>query len=93
MKITIDTREDSHHEIRKVISLLQNLLGETPSESPTQSIFDNPAPETQPEPSGFMNMFGSNSSTPETTEKKDPETYGEEDKESDTVDIPEIIPY
>ena len=60
MQITINTKEDSHEEIRKVISLLTHLIGETPktndffaSHSPTSetttlfNMFDNPATPAQ----------------------------------------------
>lgn len=71
MKITIDTKEDSHEEIKKVISLLTHLIGQTPSSNrnifddskPTEStdnlfsIFDNPsAAETKETPKEKPNI-------------------------------------
>ncbi len=41
MKITIDTKEDSHEEIKRVIRLLQHMVGEG------SAIYTN-APEKQP---------------------------------------------
>ena len=67
MKITIDTKEDSHHDIKKVIGMLQKLVGGAPSSS---SLFEEnsseplsePTSEPQSEPSNaFFNMFGDNS--------------------------------
>lgn len=64
MKITIDTKEDSHEEIKKVISLLTHLIGQTPvtnsrnifdDTKPTEdtgnvfNIFDNPKPAEETE--------------------------------------------
>jgi|SRR3989338_4972662 len=55
MKVSIDTKEDSHEEIKKVIKMLQNLVGDS------QEIFTNqqpsePAPEAGASP--FANIFG-----------------------------------
>ncbi len=58
MKITIDTKEDSHHDIKKVISMLNHLINN--SETPTYSnqptnLFENP------------NSFGQTEQTSEST--------------------------
>ena len=58
MKISIDTKEDSHEEIKKVISMLQNLVGDS------QEIFTNqPISESSKESTGspFGNIFGDSS--------------------------------
>ncbi len=52
MKITIDTKEDSHEEIRKLITMLKNLIGESEQKSYTQ-------PEGG-ELNNLMSMFGDN---------------------------------
>ena len=53
MKISIDTKEDSHEEIKKVIKMLQNLVGES------QEIFSNePISSPQETTSAFNNIFG-----------------------------------
>jgi len=58
MKISIDTKEDSHDEIKKVIKMLQNLVGET------QEIFTNePSASTETSTSPFANIFGDTSSS------------------------------
>jgi hypothetical protein len=61
MKITIDTKEDSHEEIQKAIKMLQSLVGEHPY-SNQQSIFaDNPNSSSgneSPAVSAFGAMFG-----------------------------------
>ncbi len=59
MKITIDTAQDSHQDIRNVIRMLQHLVGKAdvpknifenkPSEDTTgfANFFDSPAPKTE----------------------------------------------
>ena len=101
MKITIDTKEDSHEEIKKVIGLLTHMVGEQPV-SNQPNIFDDSdsfgvsapseeAPvESTPAPSGnvFGNMFDSSAQSP-VDPSTTPETPSAEEKE----DPPEIIPY
>lgn len=67
MKIQIDTKEDSHEEIRKVISLLTHLIGETPK---TNDIFASNSPT--PEATTLFNMF-ENPATPAQTIENKPE--------------------
>ncbi|MBS3114735.1 hypothetical protein J4448_06550 [Candidatus Woesearchaeota archaeon] len=64
MKISVDTKEDSHDDIRKVIKMLQHLVGDS------QEVFTNqPTPESGTETAGspFANIFGDTSSTSETS--------------------------
>ncbi len=56
MKISIDTKEDSHEEIRKVIKMLQNLVGEG------QEIFSNEPDSSASSQSPIANIFGDASS-------------------------------
>ena len=46
MKISIDTKEDSHDEIKKVIKMLEHLINKDPSPTYNNSgnIFDDPSP-------------------------------------------------
>ena len=50
MKLTIDTKEDSHEDIRKVIKMLEHLVGEnsysnySSNEPSSRNIFDDPSP-------------------------------------------------
>ena len=47
MKITIDTQQDTHEDIRKVIKMLQHLVGSesySNYESKPRNIFDDPSP-------------------------------------------------
>ena len=91
MKITIDTKEDSHSEIQKVINLLTHLLGEGGSEVLSS--------EPTEEGAAFTNMFG-NSEGSETSEgsslvsddTSDDDTP-DEDTPADDGDVPEIVPY
>lgn len=59
MKITIDTKEDSHSEIRRAIKMLSSLIGDPDTQIYTNSaddipkqrntnIFDDPSPELAP---------------------------------------------
>jgi len=64
MKITIDTKEDSHEEIKKVISLLTHLIGQTPVTN-SKNIFDNSKPTESND-----NIFGI-FDKPQTTETKE----------------------
>lgn len=57
MKITIDTKEDNHEDIRKVISLLSNLIGSGGGEIYTnQGINQNTSAPT--DSTNLMSMFG-----------------------------------
>ena len=49
MKITIDTQQDNHEDIKKVIKMLQHLVGSESysnysSETKSRNIFDDPSP-------------------------------------------------
>ncbi|MEK6891909.1 MAG: hypothetical protein AABX25_01865 [Nanoarchaeota archaeon] len=57
MKVSIDTKEDSHEEIKKVIKMLQNLVGDS------QEIFSNePSVSVPSNESPIANIFGDSSS-------------------------------
>ncbi len=85
MKISIDTKEDTHEDIRKVIKMLQHLVGES-SYSNTPNIFDDSVPsETPTATNAFINMFGDTAKEP----KEEPMEGPKEEKE----DIPQVIPY
>jgi len=59
MKISIDTKEDSHEEIKKVIRMLQNLVGDS------QEVFTNQPTSSSSQDTGsvFNNIFGDTSSS------------------------------
>lgn len=78
MKITIDTKEDSHDEIKKVIKMLSNLVEMTP-EGP-KNIFES---DDTPSDNVFGNMFGSADETPSVQAEET-----EEQKE-----VPKVIEY
>jgi len=91
MKITIDTKEDSHQEIRKVIKMLSSLVGEKEIFSNQKDVFSDDkeeSVESDDQSSGIFNMFGSS------TEKKSEDGTTEETKE-EVVDlgIPKIEEY
>ncbi|MBI2656320.1 hypothetical protein HYX03_01105 [Candidatus Woesearchaeota archaeon] len=80
MKIEIDTKEDSHEDIKKVIRMLQNIVGDS------HEIFTNQPAESSAEATGsaFANIFGDTSApaqAPTSSETAD-ETQPEEISES-----------
>ena len=83
MKISIDTKEDSHEDIKKVINMLKHLVGEH-SATNNPNIFGENKPEAESEDNTFSNFFGSQDTQAqqETTEDK---------QEKD--DVPHIIEY
>jgi hypothetical protein len=50
MKITIDTKEDTHDDIKKVLHVLTNIIERKDDSVLTETNEEKPA--------GFMNMFG-----------------------------------
>jgi hypothetical protein len=85
MKIEINTKEDSHEEIRKVIKMLQHIIGDS------QEIFTNEPQAAQETISPIANIFGDVSAQPtqsteseitQTTEQATEETKQEEASES-----------
>jgi len=96
MKLTIDTSQDSHTDIRKAIKLLQSVVGEGPvyTNSPSRNIFDDPSPglvpSSEPGPvaeqdtgNAFASIFDSPASASESEENT-------KLKEEEDADIPEI---
>ena len=69
MKISIDTKEDNHEDIKKVIKMLQHIVGDS------QEVFTND-PAAQ-EASPFANIFGDTAqatSSPDTASQIESET-------------------
>jgi hypothetical protein len=58
MKITIDTKEDSHADIQKVIQILSHL---TNKDNITNNYSPEPQETNESSNEGFMNMFGDSS--------------------------------
>lgn len=81
MKITIDTKEDSHEEIRRVIKMLSSLVGENEIME-TRNVFDEQSP-TLPEQNVFGNMF----------ENKEAKNAEEPEEASKDEDVPRIMEY
>jgi len=90
MKISIDTKEDSHEEIKKVIKMLQNLVGDSQeiftnqpiSESTSQEIVKET--ETEETPQSTEDLFAELFSEEEL--KKMNETEIKEEEEIKTKD-------
>jgi hypothetical protein len=86
MKISIDTKEDSHDDIRKVIKMLQHLVGEDSYSNykPSRNIFEDSSPslpvaeQSSSPTNAFSSMFGSDETIQNTPVVK--ETVSEEIK-------------
>ena len=89
MKITIDTKEDSPDELRKVIRMLSSLVGKEVM-SNEGDIFkddkDDKDDNNQPETSDAFNMF--NNPQPENQTEEEPKEEKKDDDEIDIDDIP-----
>jgi len=95
MKLTIDTKEDTHEEIRKAIRMLSTIVGDehvytnSPPKASVANIFESSSNTVEPAKSEpvqgniFGNMFGDTSSSPST------ETS--EEKKDEDEEKPEII--
>ena len=75
MKITIDTKTDSHEEIKKTIALLETLMGAT------HSTIVGDSPSTMDASPEMFSMFSNSNEnkTEEKTEEKKPETFDVDD--------------
>src|SRR3989344_1409186 len=56
MKLSIDTKEDSHEDLKKVIKMLQHIVGDS------QEVFTNQPSASDAPSNPFANIFGDNSS-------------------------------
>ncbi len=99
IKITIDTGQDSPEDIRKVIRMLQHLVGES-AYSNQGNIFsddssDAPSSDSSDESNGsnaFSAMFGDDGPAPVSQEETS--SLDEEKTEEKKIDMDsEIIPY
>ena len=100
MKITIDTKEDSSQDIRKVIALLSKMIEDSSENHSNIFEDDSPGlgssePET-PSSNAFSNMFGSSDSdnTPVLPTSSASEDGDEEETEEETEEeAPQIMEY
>ena len=105
MQIKIDTKEDSHEDIRKIIRMLSSLVGdrEVFTNKQPANIFDSSSsdlsvdsssessPDISPEPTNaFASMFGSDSGNVFSDESKDED---DEIKVEESEDVPDVIEY
>ena len=66
MKISIDTKEDSHQDIKNVIRMLSHLVGEDARTNAPSNIFaDSSSSDTPTEQAGsaFVGLFGNDNSS------------------------------
>lgn len=100
LNIEIDTKHDSHEDIRKIVSLLSSLSKENASATSSKNIFESSSSELnlgndmqsyddnkEPENNGLMNMFNTNSSSGTNIAEN------EEDKEETNFDETQITTY
>ena len=103
MKISVDTKEDSHEDIKKIIKMLQNFVGDHAysnqgnvfNDSPP-NIFEDDTPSLNPivdegETNAFSAMFGDDSPLPELPSNEEVEE--EKPKSFKEMQDSEIIPY
>ena len=84
MKITIDTKEDSHEEIKKVIRMLSSLVGEEVMSNQGDLFKDG---SSEAGSTDVFNMFNNPDSETKTEDSK-------EEKDKDIgIDIPELEEY
>ena len=109
MKITIDTKEDSHEELRKVIKMLSSLVGEevmsnqgdlfcgSGSESESSDMFsdDSGSDSGGSSDDSGGSVFNMFNSGPGSTSSEDTTEDTVEDKkeENEDVDIPNVKEY
>ena len=79
MKISIDTREDSHEEIKKVIKMLQNLVGDSQEILTNDpNVSGSASTDTQ---NAFANILGDVSNAPQ-----EPSASSETTNETETAE-------
>ncbi len=86
MKITIDTKEDTHEEIKKVIRMLSSLVGQEVMTNQSDLFSDD---SNKTEGTDIFNMFDT---SPETKTEAEQEEQKEE-KEDIDIDIPDVEEY
>ncbi len=93
MKLSVDTKEDSHEDIRKVIRMLQHFVGEG-SYSNQRNIFSDDGPSDDDSSdegtSAFSAMFGDDSNIARPEEEN---SDLEEEKSFKERQETEVMPY
>lgn len=91
MKITIDTKEDSHEDIKKVISMLQNLIGNEKVYTNQGNIFETEKPAQEGTSDIFNSLFSNQNNESSIKDSNEASKQQLQQKEED--EMPEIIPY
>lgn len=86
MKITIDTKEDSHEEIKGVIKMLSSLVGEKEAMGNQDMFSDNSSGQE----TGAFNIFSSPDSGSKPEVKAEPK---KDEKEALDIDFPSLEEY
>lgn len=85
IKITIDTKEDSHEEIRRIIRMLSSLVGEKEVFENKRNVFEsNDTPQNV-----FGNIFDNN----QQENKEEPKEDAVESTEDEKTDVPQVMEY
>ncbi len=94
MKITIDTKEDNHEDIKKVIALLNGMIGNS------SGIYSNqPTASTPADSTNLMSMFGDESASQPSSTSNTAPNFGsflnlvDGKKKEDPKGIPKIEMY
>ena len=95
MKITIDTKEDSSEDIRKVIALLSKMIEDSPTSS--SNIFEDSGSEDSGSESAganaFANMFGNDNKGGIDGTPVLGVDSGKESEEKEEEETPSVIEY
>lgn len=93
MKITIDTKEDSHGDIKKVIRMLNSLVEGKEVFSNQGNIFEDNK-DVAEQGNAFVNMFGSSEEKKEDAQEEDNKVEADkEEVQENAEDSPKIREY
>jgi len=85
IKITIDTKEDSHEEIRRIIRMLSSLVGEKEVFENKRNVFEN----SDTPQNVFGNIFDNN----QQENKEEPKEDTVESTEDEKTEVPQVMEY
>ena len=90
MRITIDTKDDSQEDIRKVIRMLSHLVGDDYKTNASSNIFDD---DNNDDTTGnaFANLFGDDNASQQTPENNNYLDALKPEDEEEPEDKPQTI--
>jgi hypothetical protein len=88
MEIKVDTKHDTHEDIRKVIRMLQHIVGEEQSAPSVSPVQEPSAPEPMPtQMSGFFEQSSTMAVAQESMPASEPQLIVKEQEKSETDDL------